>query len=154
MSKIITEIAGFEELQRKIKLLGNDRLKRNEMLKIQRQVAKSTVSAARAQAPVSKKPHLISGSRTRVMINPGQLRDSIGTITGKAKTKAVIYVGPRTKGKWHGWYGAMVHGGTIHQKRNEFMQRAFNQTQGRVTADFEGRVTKYVQKQINKLSNA
>jgi|GEM_PF-5124931 len=154
MNKLETEIQGFEELQRKIKLLGNDRLKRNEMLKIQRQVAKSTVGAARSQAPVSKKAHVISGSRARKVIQPGQLRDSIGTITGKAKTKAVIYVGPRTKGKWDGWYGAMVHGGTVLQKANPFMQRAYNQTQGRIVPELESKVTRYVQKQIDKLSNA
>lgn len=154
MSKSIIEIEGFEELQRKITLLGNDRLKRAEILKIQRQVAKSTVSAARSQAPVSKKPHLISGKRTRKMINPGQLRDSIGTITGKAKTKAVIYVGPRTKGKWDGWYGALVHGGTVKIEANDFMTRAYNQTKGQISNELADKVGKYLQKQIDKLGNA
>jgi HK97 gp10 family phage protein len=155
MSKQLVEITGFRELQSKIKKLGNDGLKRREMLKLLRQSSKATVKAARAQAPMSKKQHIISGSRTRKIINPGQLKKSVGNITGKAKNKAVIYVGPRTKGKkWDGFYGAFVHGGTKTQSANPFMDRAYRQTKGQVTQETEKSVTRYVQKQINKLSNA
>lgn len=155
MSKSLVEIEGFEELRRKISLLGNDRLKRREMLKLLRQSSKATVKAARAQAPVSQAQHVISGKRTRKVINPGQLKKSIGNITGRSKDRPTIYVGPRTKGKrWDGFYGAFVHGGTKTQRPNEFMTRAYRQTRGQVTAETEKQVARYVQKQINKLSNA
>lgn len=155
MSKDIVEIEGFQELQRKIAKLGKDSLKRREMLKLLRQSSKATVKAARAEAPISKKQHIISGKRTRKVINPGQLKKSIGNITGKAKNKAVVYVGPRTKGKkWDGFYGAFVHGGTTTQKANPFMDRAYKQTQGKVTQETQKSVSRYVQKQIDRLSNA
>lgn len=155
MSKQLVEITGFKELQRKIELLGNDRVKRREMLKLLRQASKATVKAARAIAPISKKEHVISGKRSRKVIQPGQLKKSIGNITGKSKTKAVIYVGPRTKGKVHdGFYGAFVHGGTTTQKANPFMDKAYKQTKGAVTEKTERSVTRYIQKQIDRLSNA
>lgn len=163
MSKQLVEITGFKELQHKIQLLGNDRVKRREVLKLLRQSSKATVKAARAIAPISKKAHVISGKkahvisgkRSRKVIQPGQLKKSIGNITGKSKTKAVIYVGPRTKGKVHdGFYGAFVHGGTTTQKANPFMDKAYKQTKGAVTAQTERSVTKYIQKKIDRLSNA
>ena len=155
MSKSITEVTGFKELQKQIGRLGNDRLKRNEMLKILRQSSKATLQAARSEVPVSKKEHLISGKRTRRVIQPGNLRKSIGNITGKSKVIPTIYVGPRVKGKQLGFYGAFVHGGTIKGiKPNPYLTRAYNKTKGQVTAEAEKGVAKYVQKQINKLSNA
>lgn len=154
MSKSIVEIEGFTELLAKIKQLP-DKVKRREMLKVLRQSAKPTLRAARAEVPVSKKQHIISGKRSRKVIQPGQLRKSIGNITGKAKDKAVVYVGPRTKGKrYDGFYGMWVHGGTVKQRANPFMDRAYNSTKGQVTADTEKNVARYIQKQIDKLSNA
>ena len=157
MSKSLVDIQGFDVLNQKLKALGNDKIKRREMLKVLGQVANPTVKAARAQAPKSKKPHVISGSRSRKVITPGNLKKSIGKITGKrglGKTNAVLYVGPRSKGRKNdGWYGAFVHGGTKHQKANAFMDRAYAQTKGGVTVDAEKKVTAYVQKQINKLSS-
>lgn len=156
MSKPLVEIQGFTELNQKLKSLGNDKVKRREMLKVLGQVANPTVKAARNQAPQSKKPHLISGKRTRKIIEPGNLKKSIGKITGKrglGKTNAVLYVGPRSKGRKNdGWYGAFVHGGTKHQQPNKFMDRAYAQTGGGVTRDAEDKVAAYIQKQINKLS--
>lgn len=155
MSKSLVEVEGYDTLLRKVRQLGNDKVKRREMLKILRQASKGTVRAGRAQAPVSSKQHVISGSRARRVINPGQLRKSIGNITGKAKDKAVIYVGPRTKGKrYDGFYGAFVHGGTKNITADPFMDRAYQQTKGQVTAETEKSVARYIQKQIDRLSNA
>lgn len=156
MGKSLVEIKGFPELQRKLKQLGNDKIKKREMLKVLRQVAKPTVKAARNQAPISSKPHVQAGKRTYKIIEPGNLKKSIGNITGKrglGKQNAVLYVGPRSKGKkYDGWYGAFVHGGTKKITANPFMDRAFNQTKGQVTADAEKKVAVYIQKQINRLS--
>jgi len=177
MSKKIVDIEGFEVLQRKIKKLGNDKDKKREVLNILRQVAKPTVNAARSLAPQSSKPH----RARKTLINPGNLKKSIGTITGKkgnAKINPTVYVGPRVKGKWDGWYGAMVEGGhNVYRKSfkrsshkagstkrykhkainyvvpDPFMEKAYKQKQGRVTAEAEKRVAKFIQRRINKLSN-
>ena len=156
MAKSLVEIEGFNVLNAKLKALNNDKIKRREMLKVLGQIANPTVKAARTQAPQSAKAHLISGKRTRKIIPPGNLKKSIGKIRGKkglGKTNAVLYVGPRSKGRKNdGWYGMFVHNGTRHQKANVFMDRAYAQTKGKVTADAEQKVTKYVQKQIDRLS--
>ena len=115
MAKTLFEIEGFKELNQKIKKLP-DKVKKREILKILGQVANPTVKAARAQAPKSKKAHWQAGRRTKKLIQPGNLKKSIGKIRGKrglGKNNAVLYVGPKTKGvKYDGWYGAFVHGGT------------------------------------------
>lgn len=156
MAKALFEIEGFDKLQVKIKQLP-DRVKRKEVLKILGQVANPTVKAARSQAPRSNKPHLQSGRRTRKIIQPGNLKKSIGKIRGKrgtAKVNAVLYVGPRSKGRKNdGFYGAFVHGGTKTQTANPFMDRAYNQTKGLITQDAEAKVKKYLDRQITRLSN-
>ena len=155
MSKSLVEISGFKELQQKIEQLP-DKVKKREILKVLGQVANPTVKAARSQAPQSLKAHLQSGKRTRKLIQPGNLKKSIGKITGKrglGRENAVLYVGPKSKGKkYDGWYGAMVEGGTKFQNANPYMQRAYSQTNAQVTADAEQKVAKYIQKQIDRLS--
>jgi HK97 gp10 family phage protein len=160
VSKSLTEITGFPELQRKLVSLGKDKIKKREMHKILGQVANPTVNAARAQAPRNKtgKKHWISGGkRKKLLIDPGNLKLSIGKIKGKkglGRENAVLYVGPRSKGRKNdGWYGLFVHEGTKHQDSNKFMKRAYSQTKGPMLADAKVKVTKYVQKQINRLSS-
>lgn len=158
MSNALFEIEGFPQLQAKIKQLP-DKIKKREMLKILRAVAKPTVQAAKAEAPVGEREHKRYSKRDGGVIatyQPGNLKKSIGNITGKrgmARVNAVIYVGPRSKGRKNdGYYGGMVHGGTKFQKANKFMDRAFNRTQGQVTEDAAAKTAAYIQKQINKLS--
>lgn len=138
MSKSITKIEGFKELNEKIKLLS-DKVKRREMIKILRIAAKPIVKAARIQAPV----------RT------SNLKKSIGVrIDKKDKTNAILYVGPRTTGtKYNGYYGAMVHYGTVNQSPNPFMDRAYNQTKALISQEAENKTIELLQKKINQLSN-
>ena len=153
--KSLVEVEGFDVLYKKIKALP-DKVKRREVLKILGQAANPTVKAARAQAPKSKVAHVQSGSRAYKVIQPGNLKKSIGKIRGKrglAKVNAVLYVGPRSKGRKNdGWYGMMVHGGTVKQGANPFMRRAFDQTKGLVSKEAETKIAKYIDKQISKLS--
>lgn len=106
-------VTGFEELKRKIILLGSDKDKKTEMLLILRQIARPTLNAAKLLAPVGK------GSKNRAA---GSLKASIGFITGKT-VNPTVYVGPRViKGKKKkekvgrygfadGWYGHFVAAG-------------------------------------------
>ena len=96
MAKSIVEITGFPELERKIKALGDDKSKKREVIGILKQVASSTVKAAKQTAPISKKKHTARGR----VIQPGNLKKSIGTIVGRkgnAKDNPTVYVGPRAK---------------------------------------------------------
>lgn len=168
MSKKLVEIQGFKELQAQIKKLP-DKVKRKELHKVLKQVAKPTVLQAQFEAP-------IRSFTKKAKTPPGTLKRSIGTIVGKkgrSRINAVVYVGPRAKGKFKGWYGHIVHNGrNIYQKgfkrkhkkgansfgaktrvkANPFMQRAYAKTGAGVTAEAEVQVTKYVQRQINRLS--
>jgi len=168
MSELV-EITGFRELQEKIKLLANDKDKRSELLLILRQIAKPTLNAARSTVPISKKAHKARGK----LINPRNLLKSLGNITGK-NPNPTIYVGPRAKGSFDGWYGHFVENGTnkynkgFKRKRKAgannnsaigrkngtpFMAQAYAQTEGKVTVDAEQKVAAFIQRRINKLSN-
>ena len=179
MTKNIVKFEGFADLQAKIRKLGNDKDKKREVLSILRNVANSTVKAARVFAPKSKQPHIVSGSRARKVIQPGALKKSIGKITGRkgaSKKNPTIYVGPRAKGKHDGFYGAWVHeghniyrtgfkrkrsgnsrynarGAKRQTTKNPFMDKAYNATKGGVTAEAEKRTVKFIQRRINRLSN-
>lgn len=161
----------------KIKLLADDKSKKQEVLKVLRQVANATVNVARANAPMSKKPHMVSGSRTKKVIQPGALKKSIGTITGKSENPTIL-VGPRAKGTFDGWYGNFVEtghnvyskgfkrkrtgsskaqifnsgGAKKRTKADLFMSRSYDQTKGQVTAEAEKKFAAYIQKQIDRLS--
>jgi HK97 gp10 family phage protein len=172
MAKPMVEITGFPELERKIKALSDDKSKKREVVGILKQVASSTVKAAKQTAPISKKKHTARGR----VIQPGNLKKSIGTIVGRkgsAKDNPTVYVGPRAKGKQDGWYGHFVeygfnvynkgfkrkrkaganNGAAIRRtKGNPFMKNAYEQTKGAVTQESEAKVARYIQKRIDKLS--
>ena len=177
MSKPLIEVQGFDKLQAKVKQFANDKQKKQAILPVLRAVASGTVKVAKNEAPVSKRKHVISGSRTKKIITPGNLKKSIGVIAGKrgkAKENPTVYVGPRAKGSFDGFYGAWVEKGhnvyragfkrkrkksasngsgvTKRTKAVPFMQRAYQQTKGQVTSDAEKRVAKVIQRQIDKLS--
>lgn len=179
MSSPLVTITGFDELQRQIMRLADDKQRKSELLKVLRKTAQGTVKAAKRNAPVSKKPHMVSGSRTKKLIQPKNLQKSIGTITGRkgrARVNPVIYAGPRAKGANDGFYGNWVelghniYKGGVKRKRGiryksyndslssgrskaaYFMQTAYNETKGLVTTDTEKSVAAYIQKSINRLS--
>ncbi len=173
MAKDVIEIEGFAELQSKIIKLANPKDKKREVIAILKQVASATVRAAKNNAPVSKKAHTARKKR----INPGNLKKSIGVIVGRkgnAKDNPTVYAGPRAKGNNNGWYGHFVeYGHNVYKKgfkrsrkkgsnnsggvtnttrANRFMQRAYQQTEGKVTQESEQKVAKFIQSRIDKLS--
>lgn len=162
------QVTGFEELKRKITALASDKDKKREMLLILRQIAKPTLQAARVLAPISKKTHKARG----VSINPGNLKKSLGNITGKS-ADPTIYVGARAKGQNKGWYAHFVHDGVNvyskgfkrkHKKganssaakrrtaANPFLNKAYESTKNGVTADAERQMARFIQRRIDKLS--
>lgn len=174
MSRSIIEIEGFAALQEKIKQLSNPKDKKREVLMILKQVASSTIRAAKNEAPISKKPHKARGK----VIQPGTLKKSIGNIVGKkgsAIENPTVYVGPRAKGSNDGFYGHFValghnvyskgfkrkrkkgannsSGVSSTTKANNFMQRAYQQTGGKVTQESEVKVARFIQRRIDKLSS-
>lgn len=138
-SKQVFELEGWDEMLREVERLP-DRMKRNELLKIMRRVAKPTVRAAKAN----------------VSSISGRLERSIGSITGRSKKYPNVQVGPRAKGKNEGFHGHLVefgHGGPNPAPAHPFMRPAYDQTKGMVTQDAARQVAKYLQKRANQLKN-
>ena len=154
MSKSLVEIKGFNELQRQLKKLP-DKVKKREVNKILMQVANPSLKVAKALAPISKKVHIQKrkGQAFGTYIMPGTGKKSLAK---KAMTRAknpLVYVSPRSRKTADGWYlRQFVIPGTKHIKSNNFIDRAYNQTKGLVTAEAEVKVARYIQKQIDKLS--
>jgi len=154
VSKALVEIEGFKELQQKLVKLSNDKDKRKEVLKILGQVANPTVKVAKQLAPVSKKAHVQKrkGQSFGTIISPGTGKKSIGKKTMRRAKNPTIYVSPRSTRKNDGWYlRQFVIRGTKFIKSNPFIDKAYEQTKGRVTSDAEKKVAKYIQKRIDKL---
>ena len=154
MDKDLFEVKGFDVLQKKIKSLGNDKIKRREVEKLLGQVANTTVKVAKQLAPVSKKPHIQKrkGQTYGTWITPGTGRKSIGKKNMKRARNPMVTVSPRSTKKADGYYlRQFVIKGTKKQRAQPFLATAYQQTKGRVSEDAEQKVTRYFEKQINKL---
>ena len=71
MSNIRVDVIGFDKLTDQLKKLADDKDKKRETLAILRMVARPTVQSAKQFAPISRKEHTVSGSRTKKVIQPG-----------------------------------------------------------------------------------
>lgn len=140
MSVQVVQIEGFQELQQKLKVLGDDRGKRKSVERVLRKAARSTVVAARGEVPV----------RT------GNLKKSIGVVRARRSRDPLLYVGPRggRRYKNDGFYGGFVEQGTKKGiQPNRYMARAYNKTKGGVTREAVAGVSKVIQAEIAKLSS-
>lgn len=155
MAKDFVQIEGFRQLQQQLKKLSDDKSKRKEVLKILGQVANPTVKAVRSFTPVSKKPHIQKrkGQAFGTVITPGTGKKSIGKRTMRRAKNPTIVVGPRSTKRADGWYlRQFVIPGTKFQKSNPFVDKGYNQTAGKVTADAVRKTSRYFQRQIDRLS--
>ena len=169
MDKSFVEIKGFSELNKKIKSLANDKVKRKEVVKILGQVANTTVKAARQLAPTDSGIHVrgkVYKRKKRQVRNvvvqenytTGFARKSIGKKILRKARNPMLVVRPKDvaingQKKYGGWYvRQMVIRGTKYIKSNPFMDKAIAQTKGRVNADGVVKFERYIQKQINKLN--
>ena len=159
----ILKIEGFDELNRKLKQLP-DRVKRTEVIRLQRQIAKPIIKAYSAALPVGDKDKKRFG-KTYVK---GTLSKSV-----KAETVAARYTGgnpsivirPGKKGQYDPWYRFMVvkkgtetgsikkgsrtgHNTVVEEARDKALQAA----KGKATAENADKTAKYIQKQIDRLS--
>lgn len=170
MSRLEIQVKGFDVLTNKIKRLP-DKAKRREVLKILRRSARPTVQAARQEAPESDREHTIRGK----VIQPGNLKKSIRPAAMRRSRVPMLVVGPRSSGKYDGFYGRsfVIPGHNLYRagfKRNRkgnasanaagasskvppnpFMDRAQKRTEGPVSKKALKGMERYVQKLIDKL---
>ena len=170
MSKSLVEIKGFAELERKIKILGNDKNKVSSLRKILGQLANSTVEAAKRLAPEDKglrsngKVYKRKKRQVRKFVvqenyTTGFAKESIGKkVMRRAKNPMVLVrandIAIGSNKKYGGWYvRQMLIRGTKYIEGNPFMDKALQITQRGVVSDAEKRMVRYIQTQINKLSS-
>ena len=157
MAKELIEIKGFKELQQKLKKLGNDKDKRRTVLAILRKAARSTIKAAKGLAPE----------------DTGVGKKSIKFQVMRRAKNPMGIVGPRSIGKYDGWYvrqfvipghniyktgfkrkhraGANEGGVKSKVAPNYFMNKAQDITQGRVSSEAIPAMEKFIQKKIDQL---
>ena len=161
--KDLVQITGFKELEAKIKRLP-DKVKKREIVKILGQVANPTLKAMRTLAPVGsgvitikdkqyqRKRRQIGKTIIQSHYKAGLGKKTLAKKVMRKTPNAVVVVGPRTrKGKDGYFLRQWVIPGTKFQKANPFVDKAYQQTRGMVTADAEKKITKYIQKQIDRL---
>lgn len=162
-----TEIHGFAELNEKLKKL-DDNVKRREVLKIQRRLAKPIAEAFSRHLPKGTEKHkrYVKGGAETVYA-PGNLKRSVRIKTvskRRADSNPMIQILPDKKGKNDGYYRFMVvKKGFKGKGRNsrtganivvpEARNKTLRETQGRTTEEAEKKTAEYIQKQIYRLSN-
>lgn len=165
-NSIDVKIEGFTELRQKIKRLGDDKSKRKEVTKILGQLANPTLKAARNLAPVGD-GKIRLGSKTydrkkrqvgkKVMQNPYKAGIGKKSIAKKVMTRAsvpMVTVSPRSRKSADGFYlrQFVITGTRFTKKKNFFLDKAYQQTKGNVTVQAERKMSRYFQKQIDRLS--
>lgn len=171
----LNEIEGFAELNAKLKRLP-DKVKRKEVLKIQKQVAKPIVKAFARALPMGKRSHArTTGKKStrakKVGYTPGNLKRSVrakAVPASKVGGNPSIVIRPSAKdgSKNDGYYRFMVvadgtkTGSTSRGSRigdNTVVDKARDRALGMIGATAEKRAAedtaKYIQKQINKMSS-
>ena len=166
MANELFEIEGFEELNKQLKKL-DDNVKRNEILKIQRRIAKPIVQVYKSKLPVGRKSHTRytrDGSKTTY--DPGNLAASVRAKTvGKRHSAGnpSLQILPDKTAKGDGYYRFMVvkkgftgsgrgsrKGANIVVK--EARDATLAATEASASLEAQKKVRDYIQKQINKLS--
>lgn len=166
-NSIDIKVEGFTELTSKIKKLSDDKSKRREVNKILGQLANPTLKVARQLAPVGdglihtgrksyKRKKRQAGKN--VYQNPYQAGTGKKSLAKKTMTRSIVpmvTISPRSRKSADGFYlrQFVIPGTKLNPNKNFFMDKAYEQTKGTVTADAEKRMARYFQKQINRLSS-
>ena len=125
-----TKIVGSDKI-RKALLKASNSLTRKVLLSGMRKAATPLVKAMRANIKPSGRDY----SNARYERNSGDLKKSIGKITGRSKKFPTIYVGPRVKRNWSnkGYVGHWVEFGNdtgynLNFNGRRYAQKAYEST--------------------------
>jgi len=182
MSNLGISVSGFPELKAKIQEFGNDKDKKKEVLLILRQVARPAVLAAKSAAPISSKSHIArrkkiaSGNLKKaiglitaksvnpmILVGPRAKNGNDGWYGHMVHGGHAIYRNAQNNNKTlkSGRKKSVLARVTNKRKGNvvgrvegiPFMDIAYERNKGQMTADAEKRLTNFIQRRINKLSN-
>jgi hypothetical protein len=142
-------VEGMDEVISQIMSISNDRIKRNEILKILRRQAKPILAAVKANTPVADKPIV---GRNGKIYEPENLKKSMAIKTSPLKNYPNVLVGPRKgqKASRDGFYAFFIQEGVHGIPANDFIMEAarplLNLTEKTMSAELE----KYIDKKIQQ----
>ncbi|WP_435263459.1 HK97-gp10 family putative phage morphogenesis protein [Tenacibaculum sp. nBUS_03] len=155
MSRGLFEVEGFDGLSSKLKKLGDDKTKRKPVERILMRLANPTLKLVKSKAPVSKTPHILKRKNQRfgTWVLPGTGKKSIGKKVMRKAKNPMVSISPRSTKRADGWYlRQFVIPGTKKIASNPFIDQALEQTKSGVTKDAEKRMSKFIEKEVKKLS--
>lgn len=143
--KLTTNIIGAKAIERAL-MNASDKLTRKVLLSGMRAAATPIVKAIRANTPVSTKSSTPNHKS-------GDLKRSIGKITGRSKKFPSIYVGPRVKRsfKYKGYIGHWVEFGKdtgydLDFSGRRYVQKGYEQSKAKAEAILEEKILKAAMK--------
>ena len=150
------KIEGIKAVSNEIKSLGNDKIKRREILKILRRQAKPMKQAMKQNAPESDNVIIVGDN----LFYPGNLKKSIAIKTSPSKKYPNVLVGAKYgKGakKYDGFYAFWIDLGIGKHKANptggkNFIQKTFAQTGEATYKHASSQLKKYIDKKAKTLN--
>ena len=183
MNSVGIDVEGLEVLRAQILKLADDKDKRKEIYLTPSQVARPTLAVAKKKVPIASKKHIARGIKispgnlkNSLGLIRGKNKQNPTILVGpRVKGKNMGWYGHMVHGG-HNIYNNVHKSGASKFKRfrnkrrpevlrldktgtaqrvkgNPFLTSAYQETQGKVTADAVVRFTKFVQRRINKLSS-
>jgi len=146
--KLFADIQGGKAIEKALYKASRS-VTRKVLLSGMRAAATPIVKAVRNNITPSGRDY----SNAKYMRNSGDLKRSIGKITGRSKRFASIYVGPRVKRSWSskGYVGHWVEFGKdtgydLDFKGRRFVQKGYEQSKNRAEAILEEKIFKAAMK--------
>ncbi len=150
------KIEGIEAVSNEIKSLGDDKIKRREILKILRRQVDPIKAKMKQNAPESDNVIIVRGD----VYYPGNLEKAIAIKTSPSKKYPNVLVGPRYgKGakKYDGFYAWWIEFANGTHEANptggkNFIQKTFSQTNSGVELTMSSKLKKYIDKKAKTLN--
>tara|TARA_R100001244_G_scaffold106202_3_gene78733 strand:- start:1806 stop:2249 length:444 start_codon:yes stop_codon:yes gene_type:complete len=145
--KLFTHITGDKELDAML-IKVSEAYKVKALRQVLRKAATPVVKAVRANTPVSDRDDFDTKHKV------GDLKKSIGKITGKSKDFPTIYVGPRVKRKWGikgyigGWVEDGVNSSVVNFDGRRYMKKGYESSRGQATMAIRNSLIKILQKHL------
>lgn len=142
-------VEGMDEVISQIKSISDDRIKRNEILKILRRQAKPILAAVRANTPVADKTII---GRNGKVYEPENLKKSMAIKTSPLKNYPNVLVGPR-KGadkSNDGFYAFFIQEGVYGIPANDFIMEAAEPLLNSAEKTMSVQLEKYIDKKIQQ----
>jgi HK97 gp10 family phage protein len=142
-------VEGMDEVISQIMSISDDRIKRNEILKILRRQAKPILAAVKANTPVADKPIV---GRNGKIYEPENLKKSMAIKTSPLKNYPNVLVGPRKgqKAARDGFYAFFIQKGVYGIPANDFIMEAAEPLLNSAEKTMSNELEKYIDKKIQQ----